>query len=107
VNDGQGGEPVFVLDENGYAFKVQKSITQCLVVKLTVTCFKTWIIPEIWYQDNGRMCLSLRTVQHCISSNFPPLFIQKTYKFSCQIELALKDREAACTKTVSICTYLI
>ena len=74
VNDGQGGEQVFVLDENG-----------CEIDR--------YVLQNLEYPGD------LMGGQWSYVFKFAD---KPTLHFNCQIELALKDREAACTKTVTI-----
>ncbi|KAI6237405.1 Cuticlin-1 [Aphelenchoides besseyi] len=75
VNDGSGGEAVYVLDENGC--EIDRYVLQNLDYTGDLTAGQTSYVFK--FAD------------------------KPTLHFNCQIELSLKDRQAACTKTHPQC----
>ncbi|KAI6225526.1 Cuticlin-1 [Aphelenchoides fujianensis] len=90
VNDGQGGEPVFVLDEFGC--EIDRYVLKNLDYSADLTAGQTSYVFK--FADKPTLVRS---------DHFCP-FNQSIFQhFNCQIELALKDREAGCTKTHPQC----
>lgn len=93
VNDGQGGEQVFVLDENGYLFAFPIFLLKTQNYRCEID---RYVLQNLDYPGD------LMSGQWSYVFKFAD---KPTLHFNCQIELALKDRQAACTKTVNHLSY--